>query len=183
MVRMVRVTALVALCGAFTAPAHANWFSEFFHSVARDTKRRNCWPKPFVCPDRDAVRAPMAVMVSNGWRRQNMLGDHHFEPEDGQLTEAGRLKLRWILTEAPRQHRTVYVHTAEDAEATAGRLEVVRETAAQMVGEANLPPVLATGIPARGWPASRVEAITRKFQQATPDPVLPSGGGGGGGGE
>jgi len=179
MVRTVLVVALLGASSVLTAPAHANWLSDFFHSVVRDTKRRNCWPKPFTRPDLEAVRTPMATMVSNGWRRQNMLGDHHFVPEDGLLTDSGRLKLRWILTEAPQQHRTVFVHSAESPEATVARLELVRQAAVEMVGETNLPPVLKTGISSRGWPASRVEAITRKFEQSIPEPVLPKAEGGG----
>ena len=79
------------------------------NSVARDTKRRNCWPEPWLGPDRAVTRAPFCIMVANGWRRQNMLGEFHFEPGSGQLTEAGRLKVQWILTACPEQHRLVYV--------------------------------------------------------------------------
>ena len=117
--RSIRV-AILAIAGlACVAPAHAGWIAcilegtkEFCSSVARDTKRRNCWPKPWVCPDRQAVQAPFAVMVANGWRLQNMLGDHHFAAVTGELTEAAHLKIRWILTEAPQQQRTIYVHRA-----------------------------------------------------------------------
>ena len=92
--RSIHVTALklivLALIGLVAVtPAEANWLTEFAHCIARDTKRRNCWPKPFVCPDRTDVRGPLALMVSNGWRRQNMLGDHHFVDEQTALTEAG----------------------------------------------------------------------------------------------
>ena len=73
----------------------------------------------------------MALMVSNGWRKQNMLADHHFADESGVLTEAGRMKVRWILTEAPRHHRTIYVHRDEDAEVTAARIDYVQQLAAE----------------------------------------------------
>ena len=84
-----------------TIPLSADWLCDFCNSVARDTKRRNCWPAPFNCPDRQTVRAPFAIMVNNGWRRQNMLGDFHFEATTGQLTEAGKLKIRWIVIRGP----------------------------------------------------------------------------------
>ena len=110
--RSIRIAVLVAAGLACVAPARADWIfcivdgtKKFCHSVARDTKRRNCWPEPFTRPDRYAVRAPFALMVSNGWRRQNLLGEHHFVDQGGKLTEAGRLKIRWILTEAPQHHR------------------------------------------------------------------------------
>ena len=71
-------------------------------------------------------------MVANGWRRQNMLGEFHFEPATGQLTEAGRLKVRWILTACPEQHRLIYVHTAERDEETSARIAAVQQLAAQI---------------------------------------------------
>jgi len=182
LVPIVRVALLILVSLACTVPAQANWISDFIHSVVRDTKRRNCWPKPFTCPDFDAVRAPFAIMVENGWRRQNMLGDHHFDSENNQLTESGRLKLRWVLTEAPRQHRVVYVNTADTAVATAERLNSVRLAVTQLAPEAEMPPILETDIPSHGWSAERVDSITRKFQQATPEPVLPSASSGDGGG-
>jgi hypothetical protein len=187
MARFVRfaVPALLTLAGL--VPARAGWFSsivegtkQFGRSVVRDTKRRNCWPQPFVIPDRHAVRSPFAVMVANGWRRQNLLGDHHFVDQSGELTEAGRLKVRWVLTEAPQHHRTIYVHTADNPELTAARIDSVQQLAAQLVPEGELPLVLETGIPAQGWPAARADMIGRKFEESTPEPRLkeasPSGG-------
>lgn len=142
-------------------------------SIVRDTKRRNCWPQPFVRPDRYTVRAPFAVMVANGWRRQNMLSDHHFSPQTHELTEAGQLRVRWILTQAPPAYRAVYVHVAEDAEKTAKRLESVQQLAAQLVPHGELPQVLQTDIPDHGWPAERVEAINRALQGSTNTPRIP----------
>ena len=72
----------------------------------------------------------------------------------GELTEAGRIKIRWILTEAPQHHRTIYVQKAADAEVTAARIDNVQQLAAQMQPEGTLPLVLETGVPVRGWPAA-----------------------------
>ncbi|MBN2475078.1 MAG: hypothetical protein JXB62_10750 [Pirellulales bacterium] len=174
MAQFVRAATLILVSLVFAIPAQADWIKDFVHSVVRDTKRRNCWPKPFVCPDYEAVQQPFAIMTENGWRRQNMLGDHHFAPETGKLTEAAGMKIRWILTEAPARYRSIYVHRAETAEATAARIQQVQEYAASIAPDGQVPPVLETGIPAMGWPAERVEAISRKFQQAVPEPVLPA---------
>ncbi|MHC4178974.1 MAG: hypothetical protein ACYSWU_15785 [Planctomycetota bacterium] len=185
--RSIRIAVLVAAGLACVAPARADWIScivdgtkEFCRSVARDTKRRNCWPEPFTRPDRYAVRAPFALMVSNGWRRQNLLGEHHFVDQGGKLTEAGRLKIRWILTEAPQHHRTIYVHRATKPEVTAARIDDVQQLAAQIVPEGALPLVLETSIPAGGWPAARADIIGRKFESSAPDPRLPESSSGGG---
>ena len=175
-----RFAVLTVATLACVVPARADWLGclvegvkEFGRGVARDTKRRNCWPEPFLNPDRYAVRSPLALMVSNGWRRQNLLGDHHFVDQGGELTEVGRMKIRWILTEAPPQHRTIYVHSAGNAEVTAARIDSVQQLAAQLVPEGELPLVLETGIPVQDWPAARADMIGRKFEASTPEPRLP----------
>ena len=106
----------------------------------RDVKRRQCWPDPFLCPDRAAVRAPFCAMVANGWRRQNMLGEFHFDPQSGQLTEAGRLKVQWILTACPEQHRLIYVHAAGTREETAARVAAVQQLAGPVRHRRHGPP-------------------------------------------
>ncbi len=146
---------------------------DFLTSVARDTKRRNCWPNPFACPDRQTVRMPFAIMVSNGWRRQNMLGDFHFEQKTGQLNEAGKLKIRWILYEAPEQHRAIFIHIAQTNEETEARLASVQSVTASLVPRNEMPPIMITSIPDEGSPADRVELIDRKYQSSIPAPRLP----------
>jgi hypothetical protein len=164
---------VLAVSLVYAAPAQADWLHEFFCNVARDTKRRSCWPQPFICPDRQAVREPFAVMVANGWQRQNMLADHHFQAADGQLTEAGRLKVQWILNDAPEQHREIYVHRAATPQEMAVRMQIVQQFVAQVASFGPPPPVLETNMPDEGWAAERVDAIGRKLQAATPDPKLP----------
>ena len=167
--------ALIALASA--TQVSAELLCEAVNSVVLDIKRRNCWPEPFVHADRATVRAPFCVMVANGWRRQNMLGEFHFEPATGQLTEAGRLKVRWILTACPDQHRLIYVHAAEQDEETSARIAAVQQLAARIAPN-DVPPVMPTSIADDGWPADQVDLIGRKFQSSTPPPRLPAATGG-----
>ena len=102
-----------------------------------------------------------------------MLGEFHFEASTGQLTEAGRLKVKWILTVCPRQHRLVYVHTADSNEETSARIAAVQQLAGQIAPN-DIPPVLPTSISDDGWPADQVDLIQRKFQSTTPSPRLPA---------
>lgn len=152
-------------------------------SIVTDVKRRQCWPEPFTTPDRVATRAPFATMVSNGWRRQNMLGDIYFAPNSSELTDAGRLKVRWILVNAPKQHRLVYVHAAASDEITNARIAAVVQLANQ-ISPNDVPPVLPTTIADDGWPAAEVGAIGRKYMESIPKPRLsvPSGSSSGSGG-
>jgi hypothetical protein len=182
--RFLSVVGFVLIALGSATQASADWCLGIFDSVARDVKRRQCWPDPFDCADRGTVRAPFVTMVANGWRRQNMLGEFHFEPETGQLTEAGRLKVRWILITGPQQHRLIYVHMADTNEETSARIAAVRQWATQIAPN-DLPPVLPTSISDDGWPADQVDAIARKFRDsAYPQlelPGLPKGGTGGSG--
>ena len=155
MLRCLLTFAVILTSFAYAGPAQAQdcWrWHAFWDSVARDWKRNNCWPEPFVRADRHAVRAPFVLMVKNGWERQNLLADHHFEEAAPTLNEAGRIKARWIATQAPRHHRILYVSRAETAEQTASRVAAVQECAAQVVPEGETPMVLQTDLEALGGP-------------------------------
>jgi hypothetical protein len=165
---------IFAIVTLTTIPASADALCDFFNNVVRDTKRRNCWPAPFECPDRQTVRTPFATMVHNGWRKQNTLSDFHFETTTGQLNEAGKLKIRWIILEAPLQHREIYVHIGQTPEETQTRLASVNDQAATLVPQNEIPPIMQTTISDSGSPADRVDLIERKYQSSMPAPRLPS---------
>jgi uncharacterized membrane protein YgcG len=164
---------------AFAPPVEGQLLEQY----ALTFQRVNKWPQPWICPDRESVRAPMAVMAANGWRRQNMLTDFHFN-DNNEVTEAGELLVRWVLTEAPRARRVIYVHCGTTTQDTATRIAAVAKAAQKVSPGQPLPPILETNISDAGWPAREVEIITRRFYATTPDPRLPkdSGGGGAGGG-
>jgi len=178
--RMARLTfGLVMACGLGVIPEAvaqcqcARCRGGFLESIAQDYAERNHWPMPYVCPDREAVRAPFALMVHNGWRRQNMLCDEHFKEGTAELTEAGRLKVQRIMTEVPAPHRTIYVRRAESPEVTAARIQAVYDLAAKFSPDGSPPVVQETTVAPAGWSAERVDAVTRKFQTAVPVPQLP----------
>jgi hypothetical protein len=177
--RLFSIVGFVLMVLGSATQVSADWCFGIFDSIVVDTKRRQCWPAPFDGPDRATVRAPLATMVANGWRKQNLLGDYHFEAGTGQMTEAGRLKVRWILTSAPQQHRQIYVHVADSSEETSARIAAVRQLAAQIAPH-ELAPVMPTAIPDDGWPADRVDLIGRKYQSIIPAPKLPPSAGSGG---
>jgi len=173
-VRLFCAVSVTLLMLAGVAPAQAECLPvRAAKSVWRDWKRNNCWPEPFVRPDRQAVRAAFAISIENGWRRQNLLSDFHFDMDTGKLTPAGEEKLRWILLEAPEQHRTIYVGRARTAQETAARINSIQKVGAEIVPDGPLPAVLETNIKPDGWPAERVDVIGRKFQDSIPDPRLP----------
>ena len=151
-----------------------HWVKDVYvELIHKDWRRNNCWPKPFDCPDQYAARRPFGIMVEGGWKRQNMLGNHHFITITGQLSDAGRLKVRWIVTQVPPQYRAVYIHRALDPEETAARVNSVQQFAMQIANSGELPPIIETDSPFPGWPSGEINAILQKYRETTPTPRLP----------
>lgn len=184
---MFRRTVLFAATVLMLLPGVSS--AEWFHRLRQDARRNRCWPAPFLEPDRMSVRAPFAIMINNGWRTQNTLGDDHFDADTGRLNEAGELKVRDILATSPPEHRTVFVLQARDQEETEARNRSVEALIARLHPFAEGPRVSATSIRPRTASAEYINTIGARFNATTPDPRLPaassagmSGGGGGGGG-
>ncbi len=172
---MLRYVIAGALAIAVTAPlAKAGPLGKLFANMRRDYRRNNCWPDPFVAPDRAHVYAPFGVMVRNGWRTYNTLGEHHFQADDVRLNEAGVNRLRAILSEAPPEYRAVFVAGGPDPQLTAARVTAVQELVQSMVLEGDVPPVMANYSPVRGWPADYINNIGTRFAATTPDPRIPA---------
>jgi hypothetical protein len=169
-------TLFVVLAGmALAESAQAQVLEKFVNSCARDCKRNNCWPEPFVRTDRAAVRLPFDMMVQRGWQQQNLLSGLHFKDKGAELNEAGQAKIHWILTDAPRQHRTIFVQMADSPDQTAARVAAVQEVAGRVaINTDQMPMVVAVAGSAPGWSAERADAVGRKFQTSMPAPVLPA---------
>jgi hypothetical protein len=136
------------------------------------------WPQQYIGPSRRGICQSFDLMVANGWRRHNLLGQHHFERNSTELSEAGRLKVQWILTQAPPSRRTIYIEQTVDAEQTAARLESVQQLAAELSSGA-APEVRETYVRDHGHPASSVDAVFTGFRANQMMPMLPPSGAGG----
>lgn len=132
------------------------------------------WPAQFVPAARRPIYETYDAMVNNGWRRQNLLGDYHFDQKSHELTRAGEMKVQWILTQAPAQRRSVYVQRAKNEAETTTRIAAVQGFASQMspnVGSVN---VNDTHIVAEGHSASAVDSMFVGFRANQMPPVLPA---------
>lgn len=170
MSRSISAAVLFGLLAAAT-PGQAGW-NEFWGEFENSRVTVNQWPMPYTPLDVQAARAPFGTMIAKGWQRQNMLGDYHFNKDSTQLTQAGQLRVRWILSQAPAEHRTVFVERGPTAEQTASRVDVVQQAAVQMVPHGQLPQVAVSEMATRGWPAEYVDSINRKYQESVPAPRL-----------
>lgn len=163
----------VILAMSSSAAAMAGW-NEFWHQTKVDYRRSNDWPFPFRCADQMAVRQPLAAFIDSGWRRENTLGNEMFEFETNALTSAGRIKARWIVTQAPAHRRTVWVLRADTEEGTAARVDAVQSALQKMVLQGPLPEVLLTDTPPAGGNGDYLDAIDRSLRTTVPPPRLPA---------
>lgn len=152
--------------------AHAGW-AEFWDRFHADFHRNNCWPQPFQTTDRELTRAPLIAMTSAGWRQHNTLSDHFFSVEDQAINQAGELKVRWIVTQAPPHRRTVFVLRASTAEATASRIAAVQRVIEKFVPEGPRPEVLLTDVIPPGASGDYFDQVDRQLKQSIPAPRLP----------
>jgi len=132
------------------------------------------WPRIFIPPARQAVCQTYAAMIDNGWRRQNLLGDYHFKPNSNQLTEAGKLKVKWILSQAPTHRRGIFVERGIDESQTAARVAAVYDNASNMSPSVGAVEVNDTHLVAEGHPAGAVDHTFVGFRTHQPLPVLPA---------
>ncbi len=139
----------------------------------------NIWPAQYIPTARCAVNSAYTAMIHNGWRRQNLLGDYHFEEGTNELTSAGKLKAKWILTQAPQDRRAIYVQRGSTQSDTASRIAAVHGWAGNQSPQVEPVLVNDTHIVSEGHTAGSVDHIFVGFQENQPAPVLlPTSGGG-----
>jgi len=137
------------------------------------------WPRHYIPPARRSVCAAYAAMVNNGWRRQNLLGDYHFNHDTNELTSAGKLKVNWILSQAPVQHRNVFVQRGVEELQTVARITSVHDYAGSMSPSVGQVDVNDTHIVAEGHSAASVDNVFVGYEANRLPPVLPVSSGGG----
>jgi hypothetical protein len=172
---MRRITLVIAgLCvGGVSQLAQAGW-GEFWHRVNVDFHRNNCWPHPFQEQDRDLIRAPLIAMTAAGWRQNNTLSDHFFSTDDHAINQAGELKIRWIVTQAPPHRRTVFVLRGGTQQATNARVTAVQRIVDRYAGPGEQPAVVVTEMNPPGASGDYFDQVDRQFKQSIPAPRLPS---------
>ncbi len=167
--------------GFVTEQASAFWPDMVGHKMSKieEGRIRNVmWPYPYVCPDRQWVANPFETMIHNGWRQQNLLGAHHFNLKTNKLTQAGELKVRWVLTQAPEVRRQIYVERDIDPAITELRLAAAQEFATLAASDGQTPTVVDTHIVSVGRPAAAVDHVNQSYRENMRPAVLPASSGG-----
>ncbi|MCU0715445.1 MAG: hypothetical protein MUD03_04880 [Pirellula sp.] len=160
--------ALLVLIASSPA-AQAEW--PWKHKAKVDHARNNAWPQPFRAADAQAVVAPFEIMKANGWRENNTLGSPLFSQEE-QLSEAGKLKIQWVLVYAPQSQRVIYVKSGPTKEATDARVESVQLAVSELVPTGPLPQILVTDVDPPTSSGVYQNLVHRALIRTTPAPRL-----------
>ena len=161
------------LLGCLASTGQAFWFGAFFDHCSKGAKKNEHWPSPYLCPDRVYAHQPFDAMIRNGWRRQNLLGSHHFNGDSTQLTQAGELKVRWIMTQTPPAYRRIFVERGLVADTTQARMETAQSFVEQIASGGETPQVAETHIVSEGRPAAGVDYVNTQYRDNQRVPVLP----------
>ncbi len=154
------------------APAVKGQDHSFWHSCGVDRERNNLWPQPFRAADSVAVYSPFDVMKTNGWKLHNTLGNCFFNEQQG-LTDSGKLRLEWIVTQAPADRRQVFVMKGANGESTSARVEATQIAISQILPVGELPPIYVTDVEPFASSGQYQTAINRAMNRSTPNPRLP----------
>jgi hypothetical protein len=148
---------------------------DFWAGVDLHRQRVNAWPDPFVLPDRDLVRNPFRLMADNGWKLQNTLSDHLFVPDTNELTYAGQLKLRWVMTQVPPHRRQLFVLEGPSEAATATRVASVYKSLGEIAPGTPPCAVFTTRIAPPAGDGSYLDHVDQSYRISMPAPRLPAG--------
>ena len=167
---------LLTICGlaatlALTSAGRADWHS-FTYRNQVDFRRNNAWPEPFQSADRANYREYWHIQVNNGWRLQNTVGTVFYEEGSNELTRAGELKVKHVVTQNPSHRRTVFVLMADTQAVTAKRVESVQRAVSKYVPEGPLPQILLTGEDVDGGSGEYFDRIDNAYRQSIPAPRI-----------
>lgn len=176
---------LLTVCGlaatlTFNTAAQAGW-GEFWYRNKVDFHRNNAWPEPFQSADRSLTREYWNIQVNNGWRLQNTVGNWFYEEGSNELTRAGELKVKQIVTQNPVHRRTVFVLMSDTQAITAKRVDAIQRAVSKYVPEGPLPQILLTDTDVEGGAGDYFDQISNAYRQSIPAPRLDGGGSGGSG--
>jgi len=144
----------------------------FCRRFAADFHSNRCWPEPLASMDRHTVPPVFELMIHHGWQQQNLLSDRHFVDQQAELTEVGKLKVRWIVTAAPSAHRKIYVQTGRTPGITSTRVKAVEKFLSWESLPGPPPEIIPVVLQPTWWSSSEVDRVHRQYYESAPKPTL-----------
>ena len=168
-----RLVAFALLAFAMSAgQVNAGWH-EFWQRSRTDYRRMNCWPQPFKDANRSLVRHNLSRFADRGWQLNNTLSNHMFDTATQQLTTAGMIKLRWIMTQAPLNRQQVFVLQGRTPEETKVRIKSVKRAVLQLRSADADSRVQLTNRTPWGGSGEYFQSVDTSYKQSIPKPRLP----------
>ncbi len=161
---------VVLIVSGSSQTLHADW-PQTKHSSHIDYARNAAWPQPFRTADAISVMTPFEIMKNNGWRDNNTIGSTCFGANH-ELRSEGRVKVEWIVTQAPFSQRIVYVKSGRTREETNARIESVQMEVSQMIPTGDLPQILVTEHEPESSSGAYQTLVHRALTKTTPTPRL-----------
>ncbi len=158
--------------GMTTTSARADW-NTIKHKIKIGYHRNNAWPDPFTEADAMDVVRPFEIMKQNGWRLHNTIGHELFREGDGALLASGNKRIRWIATQSPSSHRSIYVLRGHTQAETEARLVSVRQSLANIEIHGEGPQILVTDVEPAAASGKWADKINREWYKSIPKPQLP----------
>lgn len=119
-------------------------WSAFWYDVELQRRRVAEWPRPFLEPDREAVRDPFRQMTEMGWQQQNTFDDRLFDADQKTLNSAGQHKLRYTITQLPPHRRLIFILEGSSQHITDARIASVYEQMSLILEDQPAYPVFVT---------------------------------------
>ena len=177
--RFAPLCCLLIVAGIATAARAQDEDDGFWHRVKIGWHRNDEWPQPFIAADRSYAVSPFAVMIANGWQRQNLVGYNYFDEGAKRLNSAGIDRIRFILRQAPVEHRVIFVERDLNDDVTNRRVDAVQEAIATLLPKGPMPEVVVSNMVTEGRSAEIVTGEYKNYMNSPP-PARLSGGYGGG---
>ncbi|WP_459558123.1 hypothetical protein [Lacunimicrobium album] len=128
------------------------------------------WPYPYNIQDRAVTHDALDMQVTAGWKAASTLFDYHFNADTQELNSAGREQLKWIIGNAPAQHRQAFVASSYDKGINDARLSTVTNELSVM-GAAEIPVMLRVAGPI-GRSALEVDTYQKSYRENMPAPHI-----------
>jgi hypothetical protein len=111
-------------------------------------------------------------MIAGGWQRQNLIGENYFDENSTRLNTAGVERVRFILRQAPVEHRVLYVQSDLDDNITRMRVDAVQETIVALQPKGPMPEVAISNMVTEGRSAEMVASEFKNFITSAPSTRL-----------
>lgn len=148
-------------------------FDTFKADYRINRARSSAWPQPFSCWDREHYHAIFNQQFATGNQVAHTLTAEYFDPETNKLNRAGEMKVAWIMQNAPRNDKQIYVHQDGTAPTAERRMASIRAFTGRYYAHLGNATVATSQIRPNQIPAYFQREYLRAYTEEQPAPIIP----------